>query len=345
LYEQEGRVNLAENYYRQLIKIRPEANMPKARLSRLLLKSGRRKEAIALLNEISGQSPDPAQAGVLIGLVYVEENMLTEAEAEFKAVLRAFPENDQARYLLGSIYLESGRSAEALDLLLKIPPKSEQFVDARIYLSSILVKADRSTEALSLLRAARREAPWAPQLLVANGYLLEGLKRPGEARDVYMEGVKNFPDSAELYFRLGALEDRDGRTAESVKAMRQALSIDPDYVEALNYLAYSFAERGENLSEALSMAIRANDIRPDNFHIVDTLGWVYYAQGEYNKALPLLEKAARLSDYDPVISEHLGDVLARVGRRRDAKKAYDRAIRKGHEEPAKIYEKILKINY
>jgi tetratricopeptide (TPR) repeat protein len=343
LYEQEGRVALAERSYRQLIKTRPEANMPKARLSRILLKSGRRKEALGLLKEISGQAQDQAQAGILIGLVFIEESMLPEAVSEFKAVLKTSPDNDQAKYLLASVYLEQGKTPEAKELLANIPAKSEQFVDAQLYLSTILVKDNQTNEALKLLGKARREAPKSPQLIVASGILLESLKRLDEARDTYLEGLKNFPDAAEIYYRLGALEDHLGRKAECLKAMRKAVTLDPNYVEALNYLAYSFAELGENLNEALAMAIRANNLRPNNGHIIDTLAWVYYMMGDVTKALPLLERAAKLSNFDPVVMEHLGDALNKVGRGYEARKAYDRAIRQAHEDPQKIYDKIRDI--
>jgi tetratricopeptide (TPR) repeat protein len=343
LYEQEGRVALAEKSYRQLIKTRPEANMPKARLSRILLKSGRRKEALGLLKEISGQAQDPAQAGVLIGLVFIEESMLPEAAIEFKAVLKSYPDNDQAKYLLASVHLEQGKTLEAKELLQKIPAKSEQYVDAQLYLSAILVKENQIPEALALLGAARRDAPKSPQLLVASGVLLESLRRLNEARDTYVEGLKVFPDSAEIHYRLGALEDHLGRKADGLKAMRKAVTLDPNYVEALNYLAYSWAELGENLNEALALAIRANNLRPDNGHIVDTLAWIYFMMGDVKKALPLLERAARLSNFDPVVLEHLGDALAKAGRPYEARRAYDRAIRQAHEDPQKIYDKLRKI--
>jgi tetratricopeptide (TPR) repeat protein len=343
LYEQIGQPALAEKSYRQLIKIRPDANMPKARLSRILLKSGRRQEAIGLLKEISGQARDQAQAGVLIGLVFVEESMLNEAVAEFKEVLKTSPDNDQARYLLASVYLEQGKQAEAKELLLKIPARSEQYVDAQLFLSSILVKDDQTAEALKLLRSARHGSPGSPQLLVASAILLESLKRFNEARETYLEGLKFFPESAEILFRLGALEDHLGRPAEGVKSLRRAVAIDPNFVEALNYLAYTWAERGENLNEALSMAIRANNLRPDSGHIVDTLGWVYFMMGDVKKALPLLDRAARLSNFDPVILEHLGDALVKSGRRGEAVRAYERAIQQAHEEPEKIYEKMRQI--
>jgi tetratricopeptide (TPR) repeat protein len=344
LYEQTGQTALAEKSYRQLIKTRPEANMPKARLSRILLKSGRRQEAINLLRDISGQAQDQAQAGILIGLVFIEESMLPEAEAEFKSVLKTSPDNDQARYLLASVCLERGQQAEAKELLARIPARSEQFVDARIFLSSILVKDNQLGEALSLLKAARREAPGAPQLLVANAILLESLTRLTEARETYLEGLKRFPDSAEIHFRLGVLDNNQGRASEGLKSVRRAVTLDPNFVDALNYLAYTWAERRENLNEALILAIRANNLRPDNGHIIDTLGWIYFMMDDVKKALPLLERAARLSNFDPIILEHLGDALAKAGRWNDARRAYDRAIRQSHENPEKIHEKMFKLS-
>ena len=70
----------------------------------------------------------------------------------------------------------------------------------------------------------------------------------------------------------------------AIEAMRKALELNPDNASALNYIGYTWAERGENLDEAEQMITRAIELRPEDGYIVDSLGWVYYM-----RARPLVQ--------------------------------------------------------
>jgi tetratricopeptide (TPR) repeat protein len=340
LNEQEGDFRSAERNYRQIIRHRPDITMAKARLTRILIRAGKRREALALMEEITGAPQGPEEAGLTIGLMFLEDSLWDRAAAEFTGVLRRQPDNTRARYLLAVSQAEGGSGAQALENLLRIPYQSEEYVDATLYLASLLAKEGRRNEALAALAQARRSHPGAPMLLVAYGRILEEDGRLAEALPLYREGVKLFPESADLHFSLGAAEDSSGRREECLAAMERAVELDPEFSEALNYLAYTWAEENRKLKEALTLALKANSLRPDNGYYLDTLGWVYYRMRDYDKALPLLERAAQISGEDPVILEHLGDVLRRFGRHAEARRAYTRAVEKGHERPEAVHEKI-----
>jgi Flp pilus assembly protein TadD len=164
-----------------------------------------------------------------------------------------------------------------------------------------------------------------------------------EARSLYLQAGEGCPQSVEIFFRLGFVEDKLGDKTACARVMRRAIELDPDHAEALNYLAYAWAERDENLPEALTMALKAGSLRPDNGYIVDTVAWIYFVMGDVKKALPLLERAAQLSDEDPVVMEHLGDAFRRLGRRDEARRAYVRSVEKGHESPESVNEKLEEI--
>jgi tetratricopeptide (TPR) repeat protein len=340
LYEQTGDLKNAERTYRQIIRYQPNIPMAKARLARILIKTGKRTEAIGLIEDVSGLHQTSEEAGLTIGLMFLEEGLYQQASGEFAQVLKKNKDNDQARYLLAVTTSESGNDRGAKDLLRKISPQSEEYVDSLLFLSSLLVKEGKSIEALEVLTAGRRNNPASPILLVATGRIMEDLDHLTQARDLYSEGIRLFPDSADVYFSLGAVEDRLGKKDECIKAMRQAVALDPNFADALNYLAYSWAEMGTNLKEALSLALKANTLKPDNGYYLDTLAWIYYRMNDLQKALPLLERAASLSDENPVVMEHLGDVYIRLGRATDARRVYLKAVEKGHEAPETVQEKL-----
>ncbi|MDR1037142.1 MAG: tetratricopeptide repeat protein [Deltaproteobacteria bacterium] len=343
LNEQSGDLRAAERNYRQIIRHRPDITMAKARLTRILVKTGKRREALALIEEVSGTAMGGEDAGITLGLMFLEDSLWQQAAVEFSGVLKRDPQNSRARYLLAVTQGETGQVQQALENLGSVPYQSDEYVDAVLYQAAILSKENRRPEALAALAQARRSHPGAPMLLVASGRIMEEQERVAEALAVYREGVKLFPDSADLFFALGAAEDRLGHRSECLAAMARAVELNPEFSEALNYLAYTWAEEERNLKEALTLALKANNLRPDNGYYLDTLGWVYYRMNDFAKALPLLERAAQLSGDDPVVMEHLGDVLGRVGRSPEARRAYARAIEKGHEHPETINEKLKQI--
>jgi tetratricopeptide (TPR) repeat protein len=347
LYEKENRLKEAEAAYRQLIKLQPESTVPQARLSHILLKTGRKGQAVEILKQMTKSLPntsDAVQASIVVGLAYIDEGMFKEAVAELEAALAQNPSNDTVKYLLGSILSELGSQDRAVKLLEEVSPTSEYFIDSKLLLCTILILQDKRAEALDMMIKARGQAPDSPQLILANGALYEEATNFKQAKELYVKSLPKFPKVAELYFRLGFVEDKLGNKSACIKAMKQTIETDPNHAEALNYLAYTWAEMGQNLDEALKMALKANFIKPNNGYIVDTVAWIYYRLGDTNKSLPLLEQAAKLSNWDPVVMEHLGDVLVKLGRMADARQAYSTALEKGHEQPGVINEKLQSIN-
>ncbi|MDR2366822.1 MAG: tetratricopeptide repeat protein [Deltaproteobacteria bacterium] len=347
LYEQENRLKEAESVYRQLIKLQPESTVPQARLSHILLKTGRKTQAVEILRKMSKSLPnstDAVQASIVIGLAYIDEGMFKEAAAELEGALAQSPSNDTVKYLLASLMAELGNQDRAVSLLDGVSPSSEYFVDSKLLLCTILIVQNKKEEAFAMLDKARSQAPNSSQLVLAFGALHEESSNYKQARDIYVKAIPKFPKVAEITFRLGFTEDKLGNKAACIKAMRQTIEIDPEHAEALNYLAYTWAEMDQNLDEALKFALKANFLKPNNGYIVDTVAWIYYRMGDAKKSLPLLEQAAKLSGEDPVVMEHLGDVLMKVGRQAEAKQAYAKALEKGHEQPGLIHEKLQSID-
>ncbi len=348
LYEQVNNNPAAERTYRSLIKARPDSSMPKARLARLLLKTGRKKEAEKIVREMGGQDLEGNdQVQLQIGLIYLDQGLYQEAAAEFRQVLKSDPASDQARYLLASALLESDQVAEAREHLKKIPAASDLYVDARLLLASTTQGDEtraRLTEALSIITegiAARPEA--SSRLQMAEAMITEEMGDLSQARKLLLAAVKDFPKEAEIRFRLGVVEDKLGNKSACIAAMRKTIELEPKHADALNYLAYTWAERRENLQEALVMAEKADRLKPDNGYIIDTLAWIHFQLGDAPQALALLKRAAALSGQDPVVLDHLGDVLVQLDRRQEARDAYRQALERGFTNPEALHEKINRL--
>ena len=109
--------------------------------------------------------------------------------------------------------------------------------------------------------------------------------------------------------RRGTSFERLGDWENAEKDLIESLKILPDQAHVLNYLAYSWIDKGINLNEGLEMLKKANQIKKEDGYIIDSLGWAYYAKKNYIEAERFLQRAVELLPFDPIINDHYADTL------------------------------------
>ena len=114
--------------------------------------------------------------------------------------------------------------------------------------------------------------------------------------------------------RRGTSFERLGDWENAEKDLIESLKILPDQAHVLNYLAYSWIDKGINLDEGLEMLKKANQIRKEDGYIIDSLGWAYYAKKNYIEAERFLQRAVELLPFDPIINDHYADTLWMLNR-------------------------------
>ena len=90
-----------------------------------------------------------------------------------------------------------------------------------------------------------------------------------------------------------------GNTKETIAQMNKVLEQDKDHVQALNYLAYTYAEMGNHLDEASALAHHALELQPNDGYILDTIGWIQFKKGEVEEAIKYLEAAVKARPMKP----------------------------------------------
>ena len=196
--------------------------------------------------------------------------------------------------------------------------------------------AGKEEAELEVLRQLTKSHPELDDAHIALGDALRRHERYEEATQAYSAAIdlKQPPTRAEwpLYFTRGIAYERQGEWDKAEADLREALTLEPDQPQVLNYLGYSFLEMKKNLDEAMGMIRKASAARPDDGYITDSLAWGLYLLGRYDEAVDPMEKAAALMPVDPVINDHLGDVYWAVGRSREARFQWERALSFGPEE-------------
>jgi len=137
---------------------------------------------------------------------------------------------------------------------------------------------------------------------------LQGAGRYVEAEHEWLTIRAAMPEEPGISLELGGCRERAGNVDGAVSAGRDALKIAPDWPPALNFVGYVLADHDRELPEARKLIERALERDPENGAYVDSYGWVLYRQGDLAGARENLERAVRLTEGDPVVREHLGDV-------------------------------------
>jgi tetratricopeptide (TPR) repeat protein len=127
-------------------------------------------------------------------------------------------------------------------------------------------------------------------------------------------------------FQRGTLYERSRQYGRAEEAFRAVIAREPKHAQALNFLGYMLADRGERLDEALSLIDRALAIDPENGSYLDSLGWAYFKLRRHEDARRYLSRAAAQLPSNSVVQDHLGDALSALGRHADAIGAWQRAL-------------------
>lgn len=207
-----------------------------------------------------------------------------------------------------------------------------------------LARAGKGDRAVVVMRDALAAHDGDVEAHLTLAEVLQEAKRAGEADEVLSQAATRFPSEISVPFQRGALLEQRKDYTGAEAAFREALARDPLHAPSLNYLGYMLAERGERLDEAVSLVERALAIDPDNGAYLDSLGWAFFKQKRFDRAEPLLRRAAEQAPANSVVQEHYGDVLWAAGKRLEAVAAWKLALGGDREsiDPKAVEAKIAR---
>ena len=327
-YQRQGKTADASDVYDQFLQENPGSTM----LGQVLagMDAGATPEPIVL-------TPADGIAEVLFQLASAVSG---EADGEATLLygnisLALRPDFDLMRLVLGDVMLDYGRSEMALELLSSMDLDSPVGWQGRLRSVDALSDLNEDEIAIELLQALTARRPDLPEGWVRKGDILRSMRRFEEAVQAYDSGFELAPDRMQedwsFYYRRGIALERSRVWDRAESDLTRAIDLNPDHAHLLNYLGYSWVDRGEQLDEAEALIRRAIDLRPNDGYIIDSLGWVYFRTGRYQRAVETLEDAIVLRPDDAVINDHLGDAYWIVGRHREARFQWQRALRTADE--------------
>lgn len=341
LYERARRYDEAETDYKTLTGGDAPGDMPILAYGGFLERRGRGADAVAIYDKglavapqnqalltararaATGKSAPPAPSlkeGAAASLIAPAATMMAAKQDQYalaylRLALRLDPQRNEAWLMVGDMMLSAGDVQAARAAYARPKPGSSEYAAAQAKLAWSYQSAGDGLTALNLARQAAATGGLEAQVTLAD--LLRANEKFAESAEVLSRVMGPTPDWRLLYAR-GVAYDRAGDWPRGEADLLAALKLRPDDSELLNYLGYSWIDRGQRLDEALSMVQRAVGENPRSGAMVDSLGWAYYRLGDFKKAVETLESAVELDAGEPDINDHLGDAYWRVGRRDEA---------------------------
>ena len=269
-----------------------------------------------------------AQALLAPAAAYFAERQPELGLTYLRLVLRLDPARDDAWLLLGDTLVAAGDMDSARRAYDHIQAGSPQYVGARGRLILTYQGPDDAPKALAIAEATVKQTPNDDDALALLADSLRTSEKYDESAKVLDTLIAHQGDHAgwQLYYMRGVALAQADHWPQAEPDLKKALALKPDDPEVLNYLGFSWVDRGEHLIEAKEMIEKAATARPDSGAIIDSLGWAYFKLGDYKNAVVQLERAAGLEAADPDINDHLGDAYYRVGRVVEARYQWQRVL-------------------
>lgn len=292
--------------------------------ARLLLQLGKLEQATQAFEELLQIAPDQPEALYALGLLKLESN---DDDAAFDYLTRLASSGAHqldAYYYLGVLERRRGRPQNALQWLAQVNG-GEHVIQAQLLIAETLGDLGRMEAGrvhLSQLRA--RNPSLAPALYQGEGEWLYRLGAADQAVKLFGEALDRYPDNRDFRYWRSLAAEQAGDLALAEADLRALLKTRPDDGTVLNALGYFLAVHTDRLQEAQDLIQRALAIDSDNPAILDSLGWVFFRQGDLEAADRYLVQAYEQLN-DPEVAAHLGELRWRQGRRGEAREIWGKA--------------------
>ena len=239
-------------------------------------------------------APKMPFATMMLGDIAALHNQFDKGIAFYNSIALDSPLYWMAQLRIGEVYEISGRLDDAVAQLQELSKDQRLHVSALVSLGDLYRRHDQFENALHSYDDALAAAPVT---------------------------AAQWP----VIYARGMAQERLNHWQMAEKDLLKALEFQPDNPMILNFIGYSWADKGVHLDKALGYIRRAVAMRPDDGYMVDSLGWALYRTGNYPESVKWMEKAVGIIPDDPTILDHLGDAYWQAGRHNEAVFKWKRA--------------------
>jgi tetratricopeptide (TPR) repeat protein len=314
----EGRTEDALAYLGKAVEADPDDLAVRLHHARLLLNQERYADALKAFEALAQAQPENGDVLLTLAVLHLQAEQADAARAVLERLLTLDKRPLEAHFYLGQIAEAEGDPEQAIAHYGQVDG-GRHYLDAQVRVAVLLAEDGRLDQAMAHLDSLRaRGGDQVERLYLVRGELLRDAERYQQAMEVYSRGLDELPSSTDLLYARAMAAERLDRIDLLEEDLRAILAADPDNVQALNALGYTLADRTSRYREALGYVTRALELQPDDYYILDSMGWVQFRLGNLEMAEEYLRKALA-TRVDPEIAAHLGEVLWVQGREDEAR--------------------------
>jgi tetratricopeptide (TPR) repeat protein len=303
----------------------PTARDVRLNYARMLVGEKRYPEARTQFEKLLSLHKDDAEAIYGVGLLAMQAKDYGTAEANLTKLLEiGFRDPNGLRFTLAQLAEEQKDWPRAIGWYDSIK-RGEHAMPARLRTANALAKQGKLDEARKYLQNVNAGDGERVQLQIAEAQLLREADRNKDAFELLGKALEANPKQPDLMYDYALTAEKVNRMDLLETNLRELIQIKPDHAHAYNALGYSLADRNERLPEARKLIEKALELAPEDYYIMDSMGWVLYRMGDLKGAAQQLRRAWK-GRPDGEIGAHLGEVLWVLGDRTEAEGVWREAL-------------------
>lgn len=324
--EAKGQYALARKYYSQIADSDSSNYEYLLRLISIAFKEGNHQKAFEIAKEHFNFDFIVSASSMLI-----QEGRVDLAEELLNNLGNMEDAPRELLYLHGALIYEAGQDkTRALDYLTQLNENDEHYKNSLEIITYIYLEQNEFDMALQYIKKLQAIAPDAKnyKVLEYQTYLFQ--EKYEQAYEILYAFLKEYPDDVHAKYRFAYACFHLDEKEKALQLMNEILEADPDNYDALNFVGYSLVEQNKDLNKAEEYLLKADSLNPKHGYINDSLAWLYYTKGEYDKAFDYIEKAisyaSSAENDDAAMWEHYGDIAQKLGKNELARSAYEKSL-------------------
>lgn len=318
------------------IKAYPQDVRARIAYAKALARIGKKDAARKEIHRTIAASPSDAQVWFLCALVAQEMRDSDAAVRYYNRFISLAQTDEDNRYIpdpayaqLAVIALSRNEPETALDWLSKVQ-KGDKYIPARLKQVQILQALGRIDEACSVLTEIRTDdAARKAEFLSYAGQILSEAKRHAEAMRYLDQAVKLAPQNTDILYRTAMVAEQLGWIEQAQMHLKTFIRLRPNDSLGYNSLGYMWLEHGVPPTQVRPLIEKAMELsKGKDGSIVDSLGWLYYREGNLTEAEKWIRKALALSPDEPEITLHLAQILVDQNKLKEAQRVLSTLLTK-----------------
>ncbi|HKY69449.1 MAG TPA: tetratricopeptide repeat protein, partial [Gammaproteobacteria bacterium] len=290
-----------------------------------LFDQGQEDKALQQMKQLSQMKTLTPKQTLQLANLCIEANWGTIAEELLFRIIDNKEQGNNAKYFLARLSETQNEINEAIKWYSKVLD-GPFYLISQVRASILLAQQNQFKKALSHLdNLEPTEQEDVKRIATTKVEILMKAKNPVAALDILNHNLQFFPQDADLLYARSLVFETLKQIENAEQDLVTILAKNPINIEALNALGYILTEYTHRYDEASAYLQKAMDLSPNNPIILDSMGWLQYKLGHFEKAIKYLQNALAISP-DPEIAAHLGEVLFASHKLKEAEKVFQNAL-------------------